>query len=218
MSEGTKAGRTPSRRVQRKRERSQQEILAAAREVLQDQGVEAVTLASVAGKLGLTKPALYHYFPSKEVLVRHLTVLLLSDEIEALLAAVEAEPSGTRVLGVMIRAFYRHYIDRLNEFRMIYCASQLYTLPQEVIDSDVLASEINPRTRELFDVLEARLSNNSRSAARRAKYRRLAFSAWLGALGLVTMLGVTRAAQDPLVHTDADLLDALATTFDNSAA
>lgn len=204
----------PSARVRRKRQRNRQEILEAARSILNDGGVGAVTLASVAAELQLTKQALYHYFPSKEVLVRSLTVVLLNDEIETLIAAVDAERSDARVLGRMIRAFYAHYIGRLNEFRTVYCQSQLYSNPLEVLDEMVIREEINPRTRRLFDVLEARLSKRSRSAARRARNRRLAFSAWLAALGLVTMLGVAKAASDPLIYADRDLLEALAKTFD----
>jgi len=118
----------------------------------------------------------------------------------------------------MIRTFYDHYIGRLNEFRMVYCLPQLYSSPAEVLDPELLREEINPRTRRLFDVLEARLAGKSRSAARRAKHRRLAYSAWLGALGLLTMLGVTRAANDPLIYADEDLLDTLVSTFDAASA
>lgn len=207
----------PSTRVQRKHERNRQEILDVARAILRDGGVDAVTLASVAGELALTKQALYHYYPSKEALVRVLTIVLLNDEVETLIAAVNAEPEDARILGVVIRAFYRHYIQRLNEFRAVYCQSQLYRNPTEVLDEVLLREEINPRTRHLFDVLEARLSNGSRSTARKKKCRRLAYTGWLAALGLVTMLGVADAAKDPLIHSDADLLDTLTATFDAAA-
>jgi len=203
----------PSARVAKNRERSRQEILETAQVLLQEGGVDAVTLGSVAGELGLTKPALYHYFPSKEVLVRSLVVSLLDEEIEALIAAIEAEKTDRRVLGAMIRAFYAHYINRLNAFRAVYCQSQLYSRDAGVLDEQVLHDEINPRTRELFDLLEARLSRNA-GAAERVGCRRLAFSAWLGALGLMTMLSVADAANDPLVHTDEALLKTLVGVFD----
>ena len=214
----SKPRKPASPRVKRKHERNRQEILDTARMIVGTHGVEAVTLASVAGELDLTKQALYHYFPSKEMLVRNLIVVLLNDEVEALISAVDAEPSEARVLGTMIRAFYNHYIVRLNEFRTVYCQSQLYVNPAEVVDEMVLRDEINPRTRHLFDVLEARLSKGSRSAARRARARRLSFSAWLSALGLMTMLGVADAASDPLIYSDQALVDTLAETFDAQVA
>ena len=203
-----------SARVQQKRERNRREILAAAEALLYQGGIDAVTLGAVAGKLALTKQALYHYFPSKEALVKILVVKLLDDEIETLITAVEKEKSATRVLGAMIRAFYAHYIDHLNAFRAVYCASQLYQASPGIIDEDMLRNEINPRTRGLFDILEDRLSKPSASRQARAGRRRLAYSAWLAALGLVTMLAVADATNDPLIHSDQDLLDSLARVFD----
>ncbi|MFZ0487773.1 MAG: TetR/AcrR family transcriptional regulator [Arenicellales bacterium] len=209
--------RQPSQRVSRKRERSRQEILEAAREILREGGVEAVTLGSVAGKLGLTKQALYHYFPSKEALVRSLVVTLLDEEVGVLVAAVEREESDARVLGALIRAFYRHYIGRLDAFRAVYCQSQLYPVSAAILDADVLRDEINPRTRGLFDILETRLAKSSASKVERARKRRLAYTAWLAALGLLTMLGVADATRDALVHADEDLLDTLVGVFDSAA-
>ena len=64
----TKSPATRSTRVRQKRARMREEILDAARELLLAEGPDAVTLGSVSGALGMTKPALYHYFPSKEAL------------------------------------------------------------------------------------------------------------------------------------------------------
>lgn len=209
--------RRTSARVARKRADSRREILLAARKILRDGGVEAITLESVAGSLGLTRQALYHYFPSKEALIRSLVVTLLDEEIEALVAAVEREKSRARVLGRMIRAFHAHYVSRLDAFRIVYCQSQLYPAGSAIIDANALREEINPRTRHLFDVLEARLAGRSSSPAERARARRLAYAAWLAALGTLTMLGVADATKDALVHTDEDLLDTLAGVFDAAA-
>ena len=203
-----------SARVEQKRQRNRREILAAAEALLRHGGVDAVTLGSVAGELALTKQALYHYFPSKEALIKNLVVKLLDDEIETLIAAVEKEKSSKRVLGSMIRAFYNHYINHLDAFRAIYCASQLYQSESGLIDEDMLRDEINPRTRGLFDILEDRLSKPSMTKKARAGCRRLAYSAWLAALGLITMLAVADAANDPLIHTDQELVDSLAEVFD----
>ena len=53
----------------------------------------------------MTKQALYHYFPSKEALLRGMVSTLLEDEIEALLAVIEAPDFGERSFGKLIRAF-----------------------------------------------------------------------------------------------------------------
>ena len=64
--------RPQSERVQRKHKQARQDILEVAERILSEGGIEAVTLASVAGELSMTKQALYHYFASKEALVRSL--------------------------------------------------------------------------------------------------------------------------------------------------
>lgn len=219
MTPGPGNERRPSRRVQQKREQARREILRAAERQLQAGGIESVTLASVAGALGMTKQALYHYFPSKEALLRSLVTLLIEEEVETLIEAVETAGSGSRTLGRLIRAFYDHYVDRLDAFRTVYCRSQLYSGAGRLgMDEETIRDEINPRTRHLFDSLEERLARGSMSKAKRERLRRLAFTAWTSALGLLTILSVTRSLEDPLIHTDEDLVDTLAKVFDRAAS
>ena len=215
--ESTVNKRQPSVRVQQKRKQARQEILQIARTRLYEGGVEAVTLAAVAAELSMTKQSLYHYFSSKEALVRSLVTTLLDDEVEVLTAAVEASDSIEDTLGTLIRAFYDHYINNLDAFRIVYCQSQLYAAPNLRIDEETLRDEINPRTRHLFDVLEGRMTSGKMSRKERLRMRQLAFVAWSSALGLLTMLGIADANDDPLIHTDEALLAALSNVFDSAA-
>ena len=82
MGAESSADRQRSPRVQQKREQARREILQAAQDILRERGADAVTLASVAGVLGMTKQALYHYFPSKEALMKTLVTSLIDDEVE----------------------------------------------------------------------------------------------------------------------------------------
>ena len=206
-----------SPRVARKYAQVQREILAVAQRILMASGVESVTLDSVAGELGMTKQAIYYYFPSKEALMRSLITELLNDEIVVLTRELEESEKPQGVLGTLIHSFHAHYIDRLDAFRSVYCQSQLFSGANPAIDHETVKEEINPRTRHLFDVLEKRLAGDALSPEQRAQLRRLSFVAWLSALGLMTMLGVADAADDPLVHSDDELLEALATVFDDAA-
>ena len=212
------AKRQRSARVEQKREQARREILQVAQDLLRDGGVEAVTLASVAGQLGMTKQALYHYFPSKEAMVRSMVTTLVDDEIETLIHVIENSERAEDVLGDLIRAFYDHYIHRLDAFRTVYCQAQLYSAAESGIDEDTLRQEINPRTRDLFDLLEERISGSSANDAERRRMRQLAFTAWTSALGLMTMLGVADATSDPLVHSDQQLLDTLSGVFNGAIA
>ena len=60
---------TAQSRVQRKRGRRIQEILAVAAELFGERGFDAVSLDDVAERLDVTKGSLYYYFASKEELV-----------------------------------------------------------------------------------------------------------------------------------------------------
>lgn len=205
-----------SDRVVRKRARQRHEMISVAKKLLLDKGVEAVTLAAVAAELGLTKQAIYHYFKGKEGLLGSLTSSLLEEEVSAILAAVDKERDRRKIPGKIIEAFHAHYRDRLPQYRIIYCQTQL--LPPGALDMDAqrLGAEVNPQTRNLFDVLEERLSQPGYRRAQRRVVRRLAFSAWLAGLGLISMLGVAEAVDDPLIYSDAELLDSLKKTFNGA--
>lgn len=64
-------------------------IQAAALELFATQGYDKTSLRQIADKLGLTKPALYYNFSSKEALLSSLVQPLI-DDVEALLARDEA--------------------------------------------------------------------------------------------------------------------------------
>ena len=211
-----KRHRQMSPRVRKKREDIRREILTAAKDILEEEGIEGITLAAVASKLHLTKQALYHYFPSKELLIKTLTTWLLKDEIDYVMAEVEAASEEANTLEILIRAFYTHYINNLGAFRMIYCQGQLQSAADTRLDDEQLKTEVNPMTRHLFDLLEQRLAASSWNASKRKKVRRLAFSAWLSALGLMTMLSLTKAMNDPLIHSDRDLLDTLSDVYSSA--
>jgi AcrR family transcriptional regulator len=183
---------------------------------LQDGGVEAITLASVAGQLGMTKQALYHYFPSKEAMLKGLVTARLDDEIDTLILVVEAPDFINQPFRKFFQAFYDHYIERLDAFRIVYCQTQVYTTNQAALDQDTLREEINPRTRHLFDCLEERIAGADSNDEKRRRVRRLAFTAWTSVLGLLTMLSIADASNDPLVHLDRDLLQTLSDAFDGA--
>ena len=212
MVEKTK--KQPSARIAQKRQQARREILDSAQAILSESGPEAVTLASVAGRLGMTKQSLYHYFASKEALIRGLVTTLLDAEIDSLLNAIAKLRSNKKVLGALIQAFYSHYIDNLDAFRTVYCQLQLYSSSAAALDEMTLRDEIHPRTRLLFDALEERIAGKDATKVQRRSARRLAFTAWTSALGLMTMLGVADATDDPVVHSDKALLKTLSDIFD----
>ncbi|MFC5187246.1 TetR/AcrR family transcriptional regulator [Actinomadura harenae] len=68
---------------------TKQRIQEVARELFAQKGVHRTSLQEIADRLGITKPALYYHFSSREALVRSIVQPIL-DEEEAFLTAQEA--------------------------------------------------------------------------------------------------------------------------------
>jgi len=62
----------------------QQRIIAAALELLDEEGLSELSMRKVATKLGMKAPALYWHFKNKEVLVDHLAEAILAQEFAEL--------------------------------------------------------------------------------------------------------------------------------------
>jgi AcrR family transcriptional regulator len=83
-------------------------ILEVALELFAAHGVQQTSLRQIADRLGLTKPALYYHFASRDDLVRSLLQPLL-DDVDVMLARVEGADVGPReLLGEYFDVTYRH--------------------------------------------------------------------------------------------------------------
>jgi AcrR family transcriptional regulator len=65
--------------VTRPRSDTRQRIQEVARELFLRQGVQRTSLQDIANRLGITKPALYYHFTSREELVRSIVMPLIED-------------------------------------------------------------------------------------------------------------------------------------------
>lgn len=76
---------------------TKQRILDAARELFAQKGVQKTSLQEIADQLGITKPALYYHFASREDLVRAILQPLI-DGGEDFIVRHEARPEEARAL------------------------------------------------------------------------------------------------------------------------
>jgi AcrR family transcriptional regulator len=65
--------------VTRPRSDTRQRIQEVARELFLQHGVQRTSLQDIADKLGITKPALYYHFSSREELVRSIVMPLIDE-------------------------------------------------------------------------------------------------------------------------------------------
>lgn len=96
------------------------DILDAAQHIIRTQGLDALSLRALAKSVGVTAPALYEYFPSKDAILRALFVqgsqvmLGRMDQVEA-----EQPPGMQRLVAILdgYRAFAR---DEPDYFRLLF--------------------------------------------------------------------------------------------------
>ena len=76
---------------------TKQRILDVARDLFTTQGVQRTSLQDIADRLGITKPALYYHFPSRDDLVRSIVQPMLDDGEKFLLAQEARGDAPVRV-------------------------------------------------------------------------------------------------------------------------
>jgi AcrR family transcriptional regulator len=205
--------------VARLRERrlagSRQEILDATRGVLATTGLLKLTLEAVAAELGISKQALYYYFPSRDALLFDLGLDELVTAAEAVNRAAVAAPDGAGALEAIIRTYVGHFLPRLELHRLV----AMQAAPADVALTPAQLERVRPVNDLLYGEAERKLAAEARGKKRDKKApRRLAFTAHLSAMGMLAMRAITERQNDPLLHSDDELLDELCRTYRAAAA
>ena len=118
----------------------QQEIVDAARELLTDEGVEALTLGRVAGALGIKPPSLYKHFPSK----RALEAVLIAEGMRMWAESLEGAGETLAEIGTAYRRFAR-------ENPQLYRLMTDRPLPRDLLPEGLEARAAAPLMRAAGD-------------------------------------------------------------------
>ncbi|WP_181409719.1 TetR/AcrR family transcriptional regulator [Martelella alba] len=81
------------------------EILHAAGELFRELGLTGVSMAAIAGRLGISKATLYGYFSSKEELFAEAMVFIVRDRGEEMLSTLNSDEDVRLVLRRFARAY-----------------------------------------------------------------------------------------------------------------
>jgi len=203
-----------SARLERRRNRSREEILDAARSVLLRDGIAATTLDAVAKEVGMSKTALYYYFPSKDALFFELVFGNLQSQARAVHDAVEKTTTGADALGAIVRESVRTFAPRLDDFRLAYLHGQVATQGAVHFDEQQFA-RIRPLNELWFAGAAKKLGEERKKHPGGAQIepRLLAFLAWLAAIGVLTVKGMVETVDDPLIYTDEQLVEGFSRVF-----
>lgn len=222
MSTSKPGAEVPPRivRRERRRERSREEIVEAARRVILQKGLAGTTLEAVAAEVGLTKAALYYYYPSKDALMFELVFAMFEQEAHAIQTGVHAASGGGEALRAIIRETIHWFGPRLDDFRLAFMHNQVAGSDAVRVGAEHLA-----RVRPLNDIAYAdatrKLADDwKRNGKGRARVepRLMAFLANVAALGILTMKGMVEAIGDPLLYSDEQLIEGLARIFEAAAS
>jgi AcrR family transcriptional regulator len=182
-------------RNERRRDQTRTEILDTARDVVLGSGLAGFTLSVVADELGLTKPALYYYFDSKEALLFELLLREWVESATEVQTAVEKTESGVDAVEQLMRTVFNRYRDRLEIF--------------------VLFFKMGPGGE--FEEIIGRADQRTGGFPKKRDPRRFAFTAHMAVIGFLNMKAIAASAKDPLIHSDEDTIEDLCKTFRDAA-
>lgn len=116
-----------------------QEILRAARELLEEEGLESLSMRRLAERLGMRAPSLYKHFPSKEALEAALLSEVFTEQAEIFEAAVR---ETTEPLAAIARAYHAYALEHPQLFRLF---------SERAIDRSLLTPGVEDRARAPSD-------------------------------------------------------------------
>lgn len=168
-----------ARRQQAKRRR----ILAAAQTLLAE-GPDRLTVAALAEVADTSPSTLYYYFPSVESVIEGLAVQLITDETEAMVAALEREPDPIDALVAVMEARVAFYRANPQPFWTLF--DQLFGLR---FSAETLEEQVYPLAARTMAPLAERLAEGQAAGTVHPDLdpRRFANLAYLTVQGILQM-------------------------------
>ena len=193
--------------------------MEAARRVMLRNGIAATTLEAVAKEVGLTKAAIYYYYPSKDALWFELVFAALESQARAVHDAVAVAETGGEALRAVVRESVTSFAPRLDDFRIAFLHGQVAG-PGTVRVGKEQFARIRPLNDLAYAGAAKLLAAEWRTARGRAgvEPRLMVFLAQTAAIGLLTLKGMVESVGDPLLYSDEQLIDALSRIFEAAAA
>lgn len=191
----------PLTRRERLRRQTVDEIVQRALELVDVEGAHGLSLASVGKAVGMTPPALYHYFVSREALLDALVTAGYTDLGTAVDAAARDAADGPAPdrLAAIARAWRRWALDHPRRYSMLFTGSRRETVdPLENIGTisasmlalvttlQAMASDAAGRDVDVDHEL-ARWGQSLGAPTAAPATLRLALSTWYRVHGLVSL-------------------------------
>ena len=158
---------------------SQESIVEAARDLLTEGGLQALSMRAVANRVGVSATAIYHYFENKEALVRGVVATGFRRMESYLRSAAERHSPGSRErLYAFAEAYLRFALENREYFQVLFTLDM--QRPQRLEES--------PEGSGYRLLLENVARAIESGAIRRADPDLVAFHLWTYVHGLVSLL------------------------------
>lgn len=101
-------------------EERQGQIIAAAKSLFLEEGIDHVSMRKIARKVGITQAAIYQHFENKEAILFVIIEDFFADLIVAFEAAVSAEADPLARLRRAMRIYVDFGLSRTEEYRLVF--------------------------------------------------------------------------------------------------
>lgn len=95
-------------------------LVENAREILRQDGLEAVSIRNLTTRLGITPMAFYRYFDSKAEVVQRLWASTFEEFDRRVQAALDGEQEALRRLLLFLRCYLDHWYDNEDAARAVF--------------------------------------------------------------------------------------------------
>jgi AcrR family transcriptional regulator len=107
------------------------EILDAARALIEDGGEQAASLRSVARRVGIAAPSIYAHFPDREAIVSALVDEAFDELSAAVTAATDAATGPAAKLCAACSAYMDFAMRRPNRYQLAFAARASNAIPRD---------------------------------------------------------------------------------------
>lgn len=107
-------------------------ITSAAANLFQVRGIGGVSMQAVAAEVGLSKASLYHYYGSREDLLRHIFGDWAREELERSREIAESEGDAATKLAAFVRLHLNSIVDNLDLYSLSF--REEAQLPEDIRD------------------------------------------------------------------------------------
>jgi AcrR family transcriptional regulator len=153
MTRPKSAAMAPAKRTRRRspesREELRNELVACAKALYREQGYEALSIRTLTDSVGMSPMSFYVYFASKQELIRHIWVDILSELLEDLTAVGRGRRSPLGIMEAHADAYLGYWEAHPQHYQMIYLSDVLPAADEPVsVGEDPVYLRLVELTRE----------------------------------------------------------------------